>query len=59
MHKLDTTSGHLPYYKQIKEFYKKDIQDGVLAVGDALTVKWKFKRCTMFQELQQDKLFLN
>ena len=34
MHKLDTTSGHLPYYKQIKEFYKKDIQDGVLAVGD-------------------------
>ena len=34
MHKLDTTSGHLPYYKQIKEFYKKDILDGVLAVGD-------------------------
>lgn len=34
MHKLDTTPGHLPYYKQIKEFYKKDIQDGVLAVGD-------------------------
>ena len=34
MHKLDTTSGHLPYYKQIKEFYKKDIQDGVLAIGD-------------------------
>ena len=27
MHKLDTTSGHLPYYKQIKEFYKKDIQE--------------------------------
>ena len=59
MHKLDTTSGHLPYYKQIKEFYKKDILDGVLAVGDRVDSEWKFKRCTMFQELQQDKLFLN
>ncbi|WP_308585581.1 GntR family transcriptional regulator [uncultured Holdemanella sp.] len=34
MHKLDTTSGHLPYYKQIKEFYKEDIQNGVLSLGD-------------------------
>ena len=34
MHKLDTTSGHLPYYKQIKGFYKEDIQNGVLSLGD-------------------------
>ena len=34
MHKLDTTSGHLPYYKQIEGFYKEDIQNGVLSLGD-------------------------
>lgn len=34
MHKLDNSPGHLPYYKQIKEFYKKDIQSGKLSVGD-------------------------
>lgn len=34
MHTLDTKSGHLPYYKQIKEFYKQDIQSGKLQVGD-------------------------
>ena len=34
MHELDTSSGHLPYYKQIKEFYKEDIESGKLALGD-------------------------
>ena len=57
MHKLDTTPGHLPYYKQIKEFYKKDIQEGVLAVGDRVDSEMEIQE--MFQELRQDKLFLN
>lgn len=34
MYKLDKKAGHLAYYKQIKEFYKQDIVDGNLKVGD-------------------------
>lgn len=34
MYNLDKKVGHLPYYKQIHEFYRQDILDGKLALGD-------------------------
>ncbi len=34
MYKVDKKAGHLPYYKQIHEFYRQDILDGKLALGD-------------------------